>query len=145
MERGGPTLIRYPRGIAPERIELAPERNNPSLCIVATGDQYPKAKILGEMFSAEVLQARYIKPFDFEKMESFRKAGIKIASIENGSVACGIGEMIGSDYRFGWPDRFVPHGDIASLEKACAFDVDSIATALEHAGFEKVCKESSNG
>lgn len=145
LERGGPTLIRYPRGVAPERIELAPERKNASLCIVATGDQYHKAKILGEMFSAEVVQARYIKPFDFEKTESFRKAGLKIASIENGSVACGIGEMIGSDYRFGWPDRFVPHGDIASLEKSCAFDVDSIASALERAGFEKVCKESSNG
>ena len=145
LERGGPTLIRYPRGVAPERIELAPERKNASLCIVAAGDQYPKAKILGEMFSAEVVQARYIKPFDFEKTESFRKAGLKIASIENGSVACGIGEMIGSDYRFGWPDRFIPHGDVASLEKSCAFDVDSIASALERAGFEKVCKESSNG
>lgn len=145
LERGGPTLIRYPRGVAPGRIELAPERKNASLCIVATGDQYVKAKILGEMFSAEVVQARYVKPFDFEKTESFRKAGIKIASIENGSVACGIGEMIGSDYRFGWPDRFIPHGDVASLEKSCAFDVDSIASALERAGFEKVCKESSNG
>lgn len=145
LERGGPTLIRYPRGVAPERIELAPERKNASLCIVATGDQYPKAKILGEMFSAEVVQARYIKPFDFEKTESFRKAGLKIASIENGSVACGIGEMIGSDYRFGWPDRFVPHGDIASLEKSCAFDVDSIASALERSGFKKVFKETFNG
>ena len=145
LERGGPTLIRYPRGVAPERIELAPERKNASLCIVATGDQYTKAKILGEMFSAEVVQARYIKPFDFEKTESFRKAGVKIASIENGSVACGIGEMIGSDYRFGWPDRFVPHGDIASLEKSCAFDVDSIASALERSGFKKVFKETFNG
>ena len=145
LERGGPTLIRYPRGVAPERIELAPERKNASLCIVATGDQYTKAKILGEMFSAEVVQARYIKPFDFEKTESFRKAGLKIASIENGSVACGIGEMIGSDYRFGWPDRFVPHGDIASLEKSCAFDVDSIASALERSGFKKVFKETFNG
>lgn len=145
LERGGPTLIRYPRGEAPDRIEPAPGRKDSSLCIVATGDEYSKAKILGEMFSAEVIQARYIKPFDFEKVDFFKKSGYKIASIENGSVACGLGEMIGADYKFGWPDRFIPHGDIASLEKSCALDIDSIASELERAGFKKVCREVYNG
>ena len=51
-------------------------------------------------------------------------------SLENGSVAGGFGEAIGADMKFGWPDRFVPHGKVAELEKSFGLDADSIADTV---------------
>ncbi len=145
LQRNGPTLIRYPRGEAPERIDPAPERGDARLCIVATGDQYAKACVLGDMFSAEVIHARYLKPFDFSRIEALKADGVKIATIENGSVIGGLGEMLGAEFKFGWPDELIVHGDIPSLEKAYGLDVESIAERLKDAGFTMIAKEDSNG
>lgn len=145
FERGGPTLIRYPRGNAPEKLESAPARPEARLAIVATGDEYAKACELGAMFGAEVVYARYIKPFDTARIDSLRAKGAKIAVIENGSAAGGLGESLGADFKFGWPDGFIPHGDIASLEKAYGMDVESMALRLESAGFRRISKEGLNG
>ena len=45
-----------------------------------------------------------------------------------------------ADFKFGWPDEFIPHGDISSLEKAYGLDVLSIAAELEKAGFKRNVK-----
>jgi 1-deoxy-D-xylulose-5-phosphate synthase len=145
LQRNGPTLIRYPRGTAPERIDPAPERGDAKLCIVAAGDQYVKACALGDMFSAEVIHARYLKPFDSSGIKARKAAGVKIATIENGSAIGGLGEMLGADFKFGWPDEPIVHGDIPSLEKAYGLDVDSIAERLKKAGFTMTAKEVLNG
>ena len=145
LGRDGPTLIRYPRGAVPGRMPPRPPRGGAKLAIFATGVEYPKACMLGDKFAADVVHARYIKPFDVSAVEAFRARGFKIASIENGSVSGGMGESIGADFRFGWPDEFVVHGDAESLEKAYAFDLESIASRLEGAGFERVSREVSNG
>ena len=140
VERGGPTLIRYPRGEAPKKVDISLKKDTPQFCIVATGDQYPKACILGEMFSADVVYARYLKPFDDNNINGYRSKGLKIVTIENSSIVGGLGEMIGADFKFGWPDEFIPHGDISSLEKAYGLDVLSIAAELEKAGFKRNVK-----
>lgn len=140
IERGGPTLIRYPRGEAPKKVDISLKKDTPQFCIVATGDQYPKACILGEMFSADVVYARYLKPFDYSIINRYRSKGLKVVTIENSSIAGGLGEMIGADFKFGWPDEFIPHGDISSLEKAYKLDVFSIAAELEKAGFKRNVK-----
>ena len=53
-------------------------------------------------------------------------------SLENGSVAGGFGEAIGADVRLGWPDRFIPHGKVAELERLFGLDVDSIAKVVQN-------------
>ena len=40
------------------------------------------------------------------------------------------GESIGADLRFGWPDRFIPHGKVDELERRFGLDPDSIAEAI---------------
>ena len=55
---------------------------------------------------------------------------MKIACLENGCVAGGLGEAIGADYKFGWPDEFIPHGTQAELERRYGLDADSIAKSL---------------
>ena len=137
LKRNGPTVIRYPRGVAGvgERCSglnrSAPTRSTCTYAIWATGDQLPKAyEVASRIPGSEVTFARYLKPFDAELLKRQRAAGMKIVSLENGAIAGGFGEAIGADFKFGWPDVFIPHGSVVELEKRYHFDVDSIVAAL---------------
>ena len=134
MKRNGPTVIRYPRGTAP----LTSEESSPSagVCetrrtvIWATGDWLGKAHKVAARIGAEVVHARYLKPFDAERLRAQRAAGCRIVSLENGATAGGFGEAIGADVRFGWPDEFVPHGTTEELENLFGLDVESMVRRL---------------
>ena len=153
LERKGPTVIRYPRGAVPRGV--VGENRSPKaidggrrlsrtliegegrLSIWATGDQLAKACAVAERLpGSSVVFARYLKPFDTERIACDRAAGRRIVSIENGTVAGGFGEAIGADLRFGWPDAFIPHGLVPELESRYHFDVDSIVAE---------CKGDSHG
>ena len=139
LTRNGPTVIRYPRGAAPEktcaRESTLAEKSG--LSIWALGDSVAKANQVAAHFGAEVYHPRYIKPFDSARLGELRLKGIKIATIENGSIAGGFGEAIGADFKFGWPDEFIPHGSPSELEKRYGMDVSSIVAQLESHGFAK--------
>ncbi len=130
----GPVAIRYPRGACPARVEVSEVPDAP-LQIWALGDQVPKANAAVALLAARgvragVVHARGIKPFDAGLLSRQRAAGMKIASIENGSVAGGFGEAIGADFRFGWPDAFIPHGAPADLEREFAFTAQDVTDRL---------------
>ena len=138
LKRNGPTVIRYPRGKAPEvdRLETEDARRETGgakIAIWATGDQLGKAREVAERVGGEAVFARYLKPFDAELLRRQRAAGMKIVSIENGAVVGGFGEAIGADLKFGWPDEFIPHGSVAELEKRYGFDAESIVGAIAKA------------
>ena len=160
LKRNGPTVIRYPRGIAPREVKVggegerrtdqrsdcadADKKEVPLHCspsplaftysIWATGDQLEKARqVASRIPGSEVVFARYLKPFDAELLKRQRAEGKRIVSIENGAVVGGFGEAIGADLKFGWPDEFIPHGSVAELEKRYGFDVDSIVAVLQPA------------
>jgi 1-deoxy-D-xylulose-5-phosphate synthase len=110
------------------------------LAIWATGDWLAKARDVADRLSkaehpvvCEVVHARYIKPFDAELLSRQRAAGMAVASIENAAAAGGLGEAIGADFRFGWPDEFVPHGSPAELELRHGLDAESVAAKLAEA------------
>ena len=137
LERGGPTLVRYPRGAPPPPMDVPPgglaaavARPEAHVQIWATGDMLQKALEVASRTGAGVVYARYIKPFDAGLLARQRAAGCRIVSLENGSVAGGFGEAIGADLRFGWPDRFIPHGKVDELERRFGLDPDSIAEAI---------------
>ena len=139
VARGGPTLLRYPRGNVPPPSGIAGsapavELENPGarVQIWATGDRLATARAVAARTGSGVVFARYLKPFDEELLRRQRAGGKRIVSIENGSVAGGFGEAIGADLRFGWPDSFVPHGSVGELERRCGLDADSIAEVLEN-------------
>lgn len=136
LRREGPTVIRYPRGNPPaaaadaaDAADAAPRAGGTA--IWATGDWLGKARAVAEKTGGVAVHARYIKPFDAELLARQRAAGMRIVSLENGSVAGGLGEAIGADMKFGWPDVFIPHGSPAELEKAYGLDVDSVVRAIE--------------
>lgn len=142
LGRNGPTVIRYPRGKAVKAGGAADVQcvacgipssvgcQSPAIAIWATGDWYPKACEVAKRIGGVAVHARYLKPFDAKLLAEQRAAGMKIASLENGSVAGGLGEAIGADYKFGWPDEFIPHGTSDELEKRYGLDVDSIVERL---------------
>ncbi len=137
FRRNGPTVIRYPRGTcpAPMHVEgdgLAVEVLSPAAPVQlwATGDELPKALAVAARTGVGVVYARSIKPFDAALLARQRAAGRKIVSLENGCVCGGLGESIGADLRFGWPDAFIPHGAVADLERRYGLDVDSLVAKL---------------
>ena len=161
LARQGPTVIRYPRGAAPtgdvgagrssdalegsRRLARTVVEGEGRVAIWATGDQLDKARaVAAKVPGAEVVFARYLKPFDAERLARQRAAGQTVVSIENGAVAGGFGEAIGADLRFGWPDAFIPHGDVAALEARYGFDADAIAAACNRR-LPQLQKGSRNG
>ena len=132
--RSGPTVIRYPRGSAPQTVDPRPtvgDGEAASVAIWSTGDWLAKANEVARLVGGcEVVHARYLKPFDAALLERQRKAGMTIVSLENGCVAGGFGEGIGADMKFGWPDEFIPHGSQAELELKYGLDAASIADAI---------------
>ena len=136
LRRNGPTLIRYPRGKAPESLpsSLFPLPSSPvppRLAIWATGDWYAKACEVAERTGGLAVHARYLKPFDAQLLAGQRARGMKIVSLENGAVSGGLGEALGADLKFGWPDVFIPHGPPDALARAYGLDADSLVAALK--------------
>lgn len=130
---GGPVAIRYPRGSAPRREEIAAGSGGGAPCAVsllAVGDQVKKACAVKDILFAEGIEARVV-PVSCVKplQEGLKGAGLSV-SIENGAVCGGFGEGIGADLRFGWPDGAVCHGTVDELEREHGFDARSIAQAV---------------
>ncbi len=134
LRRDGPTVIRYPRGVAPAAAADAPlpAPRSPTCAIWATGDWYGKACAIAARVGGTAVHARYLKPFDAALLKRQRAAGMTIVSLENGSVAGGFGEAIGADIKFGWPDEFIPHGTQAELERRYGLDVETITEVLKN-------------
>ena len=131
LDRNGPTVIRYPRG----KVSVLPQPQSsistPKTAIWATGGWYGKACAVAEKLGdAVAVHARYIKPIDSVLLKSQRDAGMRIVSLENGSVIGGLGDAIGADLKFGWPDEFIPHGTQSELESRYGLDVDSIVKTI---------------
>ena len=145
LVREGPTVIRYPRGVAGHSPALAASvpafpigsadraaPGQPKYAIWATGDWYGKACDVAARVGGVAVHARYLKPFDAALLQRQRAAGLTIVSLENGSVAGGFGEAIGADVKFGWPDEFIPHGAPAELERKYGLDAETITEVLTH-------------
>ena len=140
LDRDGPTVIRYPRGKASGCNRIIENNQNnrmgaetsARIAIWATGDWYGKAcEVAARLGNAVAVHARYLKPVDAELLKTQRAAGMKIVSLENGSAIGGLGDAIGADVKFGWPDEFIPHGTQSELERRYGLDVDSITVTLK--------------
>jgi 1-deoxy-D-xylulose-5-phosphate synthase len=137
FETKHPTSLRYPRGngfgvpldaelkVLPiGKGEVLREGNHAA--IFAIGNEVWQAMKAAEMLAKEgievaVINARFIKPLDDELIQRFCKAGAKVITVEEGSLAGGFGSAImervqelgidGVDFhRIGIPDEYVHHG-----------------------------------
>lgn len=151
----GPILIRYPRGgegkvkfkcnkkIVLGESELLKEGSD--VTIIAIGKMTEKAVEVADKFSkigvdAEIINARFLKPFDENKIiESIEKTK-NVITIEDGFIkgglATAVNELIAKNgiidvniKNCGYNDEFVKQGSVQELEQINGLDCNSIVTS----------------
>lgn len=155
--KAGPIAIRYPRGngvgatIAPMigiligKAEIL--RIGKDVAILALGKMvYPaleaSVKLWEDGISAEVINARFVKPLDTELLDDLCRRFQKIITIEDGQIQGGFGsavmEYIGSHHKrnvdvlmHGIPDIFVEHGTQEELLHDLKLDAEGIAETVK--------------
>ncbi len=152
MTLDGPCAIRYPRGgvsdlsaggecIIDGGCELLKEGGDVTLVAIGKMVEYALAaeeKLKAQGIEAEIINARFLKPLDMEKIiHSVKKTG-RLVTVEDNVLPGGLGanlllllsENNISDFKhlaIGWPDKFIEHGDTELLFQRYGMDAGSIA------------------
>ena len=144
-----PVVIRYPRG-GEEKTKLEKHeelklgkaeilKEGKDITIVAIGKRVAKAMEMAEKLKqneidAEVINARFLKPLDKEKIKTSIEKTKNVITMEDGTEINGLGtaveELIVEENlqnikfkKYAWPDEFIRHGSVEELEKIyCDFD-----------------------
>ncbi len=152
-----PVVIRYPRGgegknrfnthayISIGKSEVLTKGTD--VTIIAIGNQVSKAmnifyKLKKEGISANVINARFLKPIDkYELVQPIKNTRFVVTIEDNtlvGGLASSINEMIATKHlkditvrNFGYPDTFVEHGSVDELEKKYRLDEESILKSIK--------------
>lgn len=151
----GPILIRYPRGgegkvklKCNEKIVLGESellKGGSDVTIIAIGKMVEKAVEVADKFSkigvdAEIINARFLKPFDENKIiESIEKTK-NVITIEDGFIKGGlattVNELIAKNgiidvniENCGYDDEFVKQGSVQELEQINGLDCNSIVAS----------------
>ena len=153
--KSGPFSIRWPRDSVPKEvphISEVPEikygswevlRSGDDLAILATGTMVDIACQTGEMLSresigTEVVNCRFLKPYDKKMLQDIVRKHEKIIILEEGTIVNGFGASmvseifkLKSDYSgqvkcLGIPDRFIEHGPRDLLLREIGLDRDGV-------------------
>lgn len=153
IKLGKPVVIRYPRGgedkykfNKEEKIELGKAETltyGKNATIIAIGKTVSKAvKIAEKLEKVEVINARFLKPLDVEKIKESIEKTKNVIVIEDGTSVGGlttaIKELIVDENlknikfkSFAYPDKFIEHGSVEELEKRYNVDENTIKRYLE--------------
>lgn len=115
------------------------------ISIIAIGKMVSKAvnvamTLENEGISAEVINARFVKPLDKQILTSISKTG-NVVTIEDNVIQGGFGQNIlnlmnENDVRanikiLGYPDKFIKHGTVEEIEKKYGLDEDGIKSEIK--------------
>lgn len=155
LSSGKTFAIRYPRGsgvgVKLTDFELIPIgsweilEEGRDIAILAVGKYVSRAlevrkqlKVKG--YNPTVVNARFIKPMDYDTLHSLAKSYEYIVTMEdgvlNGGFGSGVSEFLTDNFytnkivRFGIPDKFVEHGKIEMLERDLGLDTGSIVARI---------------
>ena len=153
IKLGKPVVIRYPRGgedkykfNKEEKIELGKAETltyGKNATIIAIGKTVSKAvKIAEKLEKIEVINARFLKPLDVEKINESIAKTKNVIVIEDGTSVGGlttvIKELIVDENlknikfkSFAYPDKFIEHGSVEELEKRYNVDENAIKRYVE--------------
>ncbi len=147
-----PVVIRYPRG-GEDKIQFVKTtkikegkaeklREGKDLTIVAIGKTVSKAmKIANDIekdnIDAEIINARFLKPFDKETIKESIAKTKNVITIEDGIIINGLAttvkELIVEEKMneveiksYAYPDEFIKHGTVEELEKIYNLDIENI-------------------
>jgi 1-deoxy-D-xylulose-5-phosphate synthase len=152
----GPVAVRYPRGNGPGvpvsaamsalpvgRAEIRRRSSRPrsAVAILAFGSVLKEALLAAETLDATVINMRYVKPLDTDLLLQLASAHAAFVTVEENAVSGGAGSAVaealaGAGLVFpmlhlGLPDRFVDHGDPATLIAECGLDAKGIVSAIQ--------------
>ncbi len=153
IKLGKPVVIRYPRGgedkykfNKEEKIELGKAETltyGKNATIIAIGKTVSKAvKIAEKLEKVEVINVRFLKPLDVEKIKESIAKTKNVIVIEDGTSVGGlttaIKELIVDENlknikfkSFAYPDKFIEHGSVEELEKRYNVDENAIKRYVE--------------
>lgn len=147
-----PVVIRYPRGKEDNQmintnmpIEFGKAevlKEGKDLSIIAIGRMVSKAiKVSNELEkegkSVEIINCRFLKPFDKETILDSIKKTKNVVTIEDNILKGGLASEVETllvennlenihMQSYGWKDSFVEHGSVEELEEKYGLDVESI-------------------
>ena len=151
--KSGPVAIRYPRGsalgvplkekfdlIEIGKSEIIKEGEDVALLAIGSMVDYSikGAELLaGQGINCEVVNMRFAKPLDTERLDEVSKKFTKIVTLEESTMVGGFGSGVLEYFsekkykndvlRIGLPDHFVDHGTQAELHKLLGIDPEGIA------------------
>ena len=153
---GKPVVIRYPRGGEErsfknhEKIETGKAeiiKKGKDISIIAIGKMVARAENIGinlekEGIDVEVINARFLKPLDKEKIKASIIKTKKVITLEDGTIINGLGtaveEVIVEENlegiklkKLAYPDSFIKHGEVAELEKIYGLDKENIIKEIK--------------
>ena len=146
-----PTAVRYPRGTGPGRmvekemtgVEIGKgemRRRGKRVAILAFGAPLAAALEAAGELDATVANMRFAKPLDEDLIAELAGAHEFLVTVEENAIAGGAGSGVlevlerkgieAKVLQLGLPDRFVEHGDPASLLSECGLDAAGIKGAV---------------
>ncbi|MBQ3452382.1 MAG: 1-deoxy-D-xylulose-5-phosphate synthase [Selenomonadaceae bacterium] len=158
LQKNFPVAIRYPRGaglgveVATEPVEISwgkaeviAQSQSPDVAIFAVGTMVKTsadaAKFLREKnISADVINARFVKPFDTELIKKSARAAKLLVTCEEGTLTGGFGSAVAEFLadekistpllRFGIADKFIEQGTRAELLDMCGLTAEKISRRI---------------
>jgi 1-deoxy-D-xylulose-5-phosphate synthase len=147
----GPAAVRYPRGAgigaaidpALTSIEIGKgelRRQGTKVAILAFGSMVAPSVKAGEELDATVANMRFVKPLDVELLRQLAASHDYLVTVEEGSIMGGAGAAVAEALAaegivkpllmLGLPDRFIDHGDPATLLAGVGLDAKGIAASI---------------
>lgn len=152
-QHAGPAAVRYPRGTGPtaeipDTLDTIPigqgvvRRRGERIAIFAFGSLVAPALAAGEAVNATVADMRFVKPLDHMLLRQLAETHDHLVTVEENALAGGAGAAIAEAltgmgivkpiHHLGLPDRFIEHGDTATL---------LARLGLDRAGIEKTLRD----
>lgn len=149
----GPSAVRYPRGVGPGAaidpgLEALPvgrgivRREGRGVALLAFGSMVAPALVAAERLNATVADMRFVKPLDLDLLRDLATAHTHLVTLEENAVMGGAGSAVAEALaalglvrpilHLGLPDRFVEHGDPATLLARCGLEADGIEAAARN-------------
>lgn len=147
-----PVVIRYPRGGEDEykfnsekAIELGKAeilKEGKEVTIISIGKMTSRAirvadRLEKKDINATVINSRFLKPFDKEKISEYLINSEVIVTIEDGTIINGLATVVDEVVveknlegkkilNYAYPDKFIQHGSVSELENIYGLDEDKI-------------------
>ncbi|MEJ2646024.1 MAG: 1-deoxy-D-xylulose-5-phosphate synthase [Gammaproteobacteria bacterium] len=165
-ELRGPAAVRYPRGKGPgvevsNRLESLPvgkaqvRREGRGVALLAFGSMVTPALEAGEQLDATVVNMRFIKPLDEERILALADTHDLLVTVEENAVAGGAGGAVGECLarhgravallHLGLEDRFLEHGSREELLAESGLDSAGILRAIRERQGAMIAKMPAAG